>query len=58
VKPIIEAEAGHFLAELEDLSGRPALVDAEAITDVEALLIPPQRLRTLLIAETELGDKA
>jgi thioredoxin reductase (NADPH) len=57
VTPIIEAEAGHFLAELEDLSGRPALVDAEAITDVEALLIPPQRLRTLLIAETELGDK-
>jgi thioredoxin reductase (NADPH) len=54
---IIEAEAGDFLAELEDLSGRPALVDAEAITDVEALLIPPQRLRTLLIAETELGDK-
>ena len=57
VTPIIEVEAGHFLAELEDLSGRPALVDAEAITDVEALLIPPQRLRTLLIAETELGDK-
>ena len=54
---IIEAEARQFLAELEDLSGRPALVDARALTDVEALLIPPQGLRTLLIAETELGDK-
>ena len=57
VTPIIEAEARQFLAELEDLSGRPALVDARALTDVEALLIPPQGLRTLLIAETELGDK-
>ena len=57
VTPIIEAEPGHFLAEVGDLSGRPALVDAQAVSEVEALLIPPQGLRSLLIAETELGDK-
>ena len=39
VTPIIEAEPGHFLAEVGDLSGRPALVDAQAVSDVEALLI-------------------
>jgi thioredoxin reductase (NADPH) len=54
---IVELEPGHFLAEIGDLSGRPALVDAQAVTEVEALLIPPAGLRSLLIAETELGDK-
>jgi thioredoxin reductase (NADPH) len=54
---IVELEPGQFLAEVGDLSGRPALVDAQAKTDTEALLIPPHGLRALLIAETELGDK-
>jgi thioredoxin reductase (NADPH) len=57
VATIVELEPGHFLAEIGDLSGRPALVDAQAVTEVEALLIPPQGLRSALIAETELGDK-
>jgi thioredoxin reductase (NADPH) len=56
VTPIVELEAGQFFGEVGDLSGRPALVDAQAITDVEALLIPPEGLRALLIAETELSD--
>ena len=51
------ASLATFSPRLSDLSGRPALVDAQAVSHVEALLIPPQRLRTLLIAETELGDK-
>jgi thioredoxin reductase (NADPH) len=57
VATIVELEPGHFLAEIGDLSGRPALVDAQAVSRVEALLIPPQGLRSVLIAETELGDK-
>ena len=57
VATIVELEPGHFLAEIGDLSGRPALVDAQAVSQVEALLIPPQGLRSVLIAETELGDK-
>jgi thioredoxin reductase (NADPH) len=56
-EPIVEEGPGEFLAELGQLSGQRALVDAHAVTDVEALLIPPERLRNLVIVETDLGDK-
>ena len=49
--------AGNFLGELALLSGRPALVDAVAQEAVEALIIPPERLRALMIAEAELGER-
>src|SRR6185436_604756 len=42
---------------LAALSGRPSLVDAFARTPVEALVIPPEQLRALLIAEAELGER-
>ncbi len=48
---------GEFLGEIAQLSGRPALVDADAIEPVEALIIPPDRLRAVLIAEAELGEQ-
>jgi thioredoxin reductase (NADPH) len=48
---------GQFLGELAQLSGRPALADAIAEKPVEALLIAPERLRALLIAEAELGER-
>ena len=48
---------GSFLGELAQLSGRPALVDARAQGPVDALIIPPDRLRALLIAEAELGER-
>jgi thioredoxin reductase (NADPH) len=48
---------GSFLAEVGQLSGRPALVDGRAREDVEALLIPPEGLRALLVAEAELGER-
>jgi thioredoxin reductase (NADPH) len=48
---------GNFLGELALLSGRPALVDAIAQEPVEALLIPSERLRALMIAEAELGER-
>src|SRR6202040_1485800 len=38
-------------------AGRPALVDAYAQTAVDALIIPPEQLRALLIAEAELGER-
>ena len=56
VTPIIDQGPGQFLAELGQLSGRPALVDGRAEGDVEVLLIPPDRLRALLVAEAELGE--
>ena len=45
------------MGELAQLAGRPALVDAYAQEPVEALVIPPERLRALLIAEAELGER-
>ena len=57
VTPVIEQVPGQFLAETGQLSGRPALVDGHAEGDVETLLIPPERLRALLVAEADLGER-
>jgi len=48
---------GHFMGELAQLAGRPALVDAHALEPVEALVIAPDQLRALLVAEAELGER-
>jgi len=48
---------GNFTGELAQLSGRPVLVDSTALTDVDAVAIPPDRLRALLIAEADLGER-
>src|SRR5215831_15571768 len=53
---IVTHGKGAFLGELAQLSGRPALVDATARGQVEALVIPPDQLRALLVAEAELGE--
>ena len=54
---IVTHERGNFMGELAQLSGRPYLVDEQAVTDVEAVAIRPDRLRALLIAEAELGER-
>jgi thioredoxin reductase (NADPH) len=56
-EPIVTHRAGAFMGELAQLAGRPALVDAYAQTAVDALIIPPEQLRALLIAEAELGER-
>jgi thioredoxin reductase (NADPH) len=56
-KPIVVLGRGNFLGELAVLSGRPALVDATAQEPVEALIIPSERLRALMVAEAELGER-
>ncbi len=56
-EPIRTYGERHFIAEVGQLSGRAAFVDARAETDVEALVIPPKGLRDLVIAEAELGEK-
>jgi hypothetical protein len=45
------------LGELAQFAGRPALMDATAEETVDALIIPPERLRALMIAEAELGER-
>ena len=54
---VVTHQRGNFMGELAQLSGRPFLVDAVALTDVEAVAIPPDRLRALLIAEANLGEQ-
>jgi thioredoxin reductase (NADPH) len=56
-EPIVTHGPGSFMGELAQLAGRPALVDAHAAEPVEALIIAPDRLRALLIAEAELGER-
>jgi len=48
---------GNFLGELALLSDRPALVDAIAQEPIEALIIESERLRALMVAEAELGER-
>ena len=55
VTPLLDQGPGQFLAEIGQLSGRVALVDAHAEGDVETLLIAPDKLRALLVAEADLG---
>ena len=55
--PIVEQGPGEFVAEVGQLSGQPAFVDVHAIDDVEALLIPSENLRALMIEEPELGER-
>jgi len=55
--PIVEQGPGEFVAEVGQLSGQPAFVDVHAISEVEALLIPPENLRALMIEEPELGER-
>jgi thioredoxin reductase (NADPH) len=54
---IVTHERGNFMGELAQLSGRPYLVDEQALTDVEAIAIQADRLRALLIAEADLGER-
>src|SRR5271169_5627235 len=54
---IVTHGPGSFMGELAQLSGRPSLVDAYAKEAIEALVIPPRRLRDLLVEEAELGER-
>jgi thioredoxin reductase (NADPH) len=48
---------GAVLGEMAQLAGHPTLVDGLAQGPVEALIIPPDQVRALLVAETDLGDR-
>jgi thioredoxin reductase (NADPH) len=54
---IVAYGPGSFMGELAQLAGGPSLVDAYALEPVESLIIAPDRLRALLIAEAELGER-
>jgi len=56
-EPIITYGPGNFVGELAQLSSRPSLVNAEANGPVEAIVIPSQRLRDLMVQEASLGER-
>jgi thioredoxin reductase (NADPH) len=47
---------GEFIAEVNQLSGKPALMDAVAIDPVDAIVVEPTSLRALIIDDAELGE--
>ena len=56
-KLIVTHGPGSFMGELAQLSGRPSLTDGIAVGNVEAILVPPSRLRDLMVEEAELGER-
>jgi thioredoxin reductase (NADPH) len=59
LEEMTEVVSGEVMAEIGQLSGRADLsvFDARAVGDVEAIVVPPEALRTLLVAEAELGER-
>jgi thioredoxin reductase (NADPH) len=57
VVPIVRQSEGQFTGEVGALSGKPALVDAIAEGDVEALRLEPAAVRALIVAEADLGER-
>ena len=56
-REIVTHGPGQFLGELAQMAGRPSLADATALETVRSIIIPPDRLRALLVAEAELGER-
>jgi thioredoxin reductase (NADPH) len=59
IEEMMEVVPGEVMAELGHLSGRKDMsaIDARAVGDVEAIVIQPEALRTLLVEEAELGER-
>ena len=59
LEDMAEVVPGEVLAEIGQLSGHPSVsvIDAQAVAEVEAIVVPPEGLRALLIAEAELGER-
>ena len=54
---VVRHGPGQSTGEVAQLSTGVAVVDADADDDVEALLIPPERVHALIVAEAELGER-
>ena len=53
----MEVLPGELLADLGTLSEKPSAIDVQAVEEVEAMVVPPEQLRALLVAEAELGER-
>jgi thioredoxin reductase (NADPH) len=54
---VVTHSAGSFAGELGQLSGEPTLVEANVEGPTETLIIAPERLRAVLIAEADVGER-
>jgi len=54
---VIEYAPGQFSGEVAQLSGRPPLADGVAVGDLDTLVLAPDAIRALLMAEAELGER-
>ncbi len=57
VLPMIEQGPGQFVGEIGQLSGARSVVDGRAEGATEVLLIAPDQIRALMVAEAELGER-
>src|SRR5262249_14850755 len=59
LEEMMEVVPGEVMAEIGHLSGNPSVsaIDARASGDVEAIVVRPEALRTLLVEEAELGER-
>ena len=55
--PFGEYGPGEFVGEVSLFAGAASFADAEAIGDVEAILVPMERLRALILGEAHLGAR-
>jgi thioredoxin reductase (NADPH) len=55
--PIVEHGPGEFMGELGQLEGTASFTDAQALDEVDALHIPAERLRALIISQADLGQR-
>jgi thioredoxin reductase (NADPH) len=53
----MEIVPGEIVADLGQLPGTPSVLDIQAVGEVEAILVPTDRIRTLLVTEAELGER-
>lgn len=47
---------GEFTSDVTQLSSKPAVVDAQVVEDVEAILLRPEGLSDMMIAEADIGE--
>src|SRR5215510_6977628 len=59
LEEMTEVVPGEVMAEIGQISGRREVsaIDGRAVGEVEAILVPPEAVRALLIEEAELGER-
>lgn len=53
----MEVLPGEVVADLGTLTDKPSAMDVQAVEEVEAIVVPPDQLRALLVTEAELGER-